>query len=114
MLLVVARERGVLVGLLGLREDLEDPAGLGIEPFFREPPQAQLRVGGLPVGHEAGRMPEIAYGSSASSLASAALAASCSAAFFVRPSPRPSSSPSMIAAHVKLRSCGGPSTEISV
>ncbi len=53
--MVVARERGVLVGLLVLGEDLEDPAGLGIELLLREPPQAQLRVGGLPLGHEAGK-----------------------------------------------------------
>src|SRR4029077_20702928 len=59
------------------------------------------------------RMPETRYASVFSRLASAWRAASCSAAFFVGPSPRPASSPSMSAAHVKWRSCGGPSTAIS-
>ena len=39
----------------------------------------------------------------------ACLAASCSAAFFDGPLPMPSCSPSTRAAHVKRRSCGGPS-----
>src|SRR5881227_1698409 len=112
-MLVVACERGVLVGLLGVREDLEDPARPGVRLLLGEPPQTQLRVGWAPLSHEPDRMPEIGYGSAASSLASASRAASCSAAFFVCPSPRPSSSPSMIAAQVKRRSCGGPSTETS-
>ena len=47
----------------------------------------------------------------ASTCASASRAASCSASFFVRPSPRPSSSPSTTAAHVKRRSCAGPSAD---
>ena len=42
---------------------------------------------------------------------SASRAASCSAAFFEPPSPTPSCSPSTTAAHVKCRSCGGPSAE---
>src|SRR5215210_4355871 len=44
------------------------------------------------------------------SFASASLAASCSAAFFDSPVPTPSCSPSITAAQVKRRSCGGPST----
>ena len=42
--------------------------------------------------------------------ASASRAALCSAAFFDAPSPTPACSPSTTAAHVKCRSCGGPST----
>jgi hypothetical protein len=42
--------------------------------------------------------------------ASACLAASCSASFFVRPAPAPTSSPSIWAAQEKYRSCAGPST----
>src|SRR5207253_4876355 len=53
LVLVVARERGVLVHLLAVLEDLEDPAGLGIGLLRREPSQAQLRVGGSALGHEA-------------------------------------------------------------
>src|SRR5205809_5867941 len=112
-MLVVACERGVLVGLLGVREDLEDPARPGVRLFLGEPPQTQLRVGWAPLSHEPDRMPEIGYGSAASSLASASRAASCSAAFLVRPSPRRSSSSSTSTAHVKRRSCEGPSVEIS-
>ena len=41
---------------------------------------------------------------------SASLAASCSASFFDRPVPVPTTSPSIIAAAVNVRSCGGPST----
>ena len=41
---------------------------------------------------------------------SACFAASCSAAFFERPVPTPASSPSITAAHLKVRSCGGPWT----
>src|SRR6185437_263747 len=41
---------------------------------------------------------------------SASRAASCSAAFFERPRPTPTSSPSITAAQVKRRSCGGPCT----
>src|SRR5882724_96654 len=44
------------------------------------------------------------------SLRRASLAASCSAAFFDSPLPTPSCSPSLTAAEVKRRSCGGPST----
>src|SRR5205823_12709509 len=44
------------------------------------------------------------------SFSSACRAASCSAAFFERPVPMPTCSPSIVAAQVKLRSCGGPST----
>src|SRR5262245_56837189 len=41
--------------MLVLREDLEDPARLGIGLLRREPPQAQLRVRGTALGHEAGQ-----------------------------------------------------------
>src|SRR6185437_539319 len=41
---------------------------------------------------------------------SACLAAACSAAFFERPVPTPASSPSITAAHLNVRSCGGPFT----
>src|SRR5678816_4855377 len=41
---------------------------------------------------------------------SASRAASCSAAFLERPLPTPTSLPSIIAAQVKRRSCGGPLT----
>ena len=52
------------------------------------------------------------YGAATSSSASMACrAASCSAAFFVFPSPRPSSSPATSATATKLRSCAGPSSE---
>jgi hypothetical protein len=112
--LVVPREWSVLVGMLDLGEDLEDPARLGFELLLHEAPPAQLGVGGPPLSHEAGQDARNYAGSAKSSLASASRAASCSAAFFVWPSPRPSSSPSIIAAHVNRRSCGGPSTEISV
>src|SRR5262249_6872368 len=44
----------------------------------------------------------------------ACLAASCSAAFFERPVPVPARSSSITAAHVKRRSCGGPSTSSTV
>lgn len=54
-----------------------------------------------------GQAPPSTAGSSRSS---ACLAASCSAAFFELPAPVPASAPSMTAAHVKRRSCGGPST----
>jgi hypothetical protein len=46
--------------------------------------------------------------------ASASRAASCSAAFFEAPVPTPACTPSMIAAHVNERSCGGPSTSSTV
>src|SRR6188508_1533386 len=39
---------------------------------------------------------------------SAWLAAACSAAFFERPVPTPTSSPSITAAHLNIRSWGGP------
>jgi hypothetical protein len=52
-MLVVTRERSVLVGLLVHGEDLEDAAGLGIELLLGQPPQAELRVRGSPLGHEA-------------------------------------------------------------
>ena len=48
---------------------------------------------------------------SSSSASNACRAASCSAAFFVFPSPRPSSCPSTSATAMKLRSCAGPSSE---
>ena len=51
--LVVARERSVLVSGLGVVEELEDPAPLGPGLLLREPPQAQLRVCGPPLTHEA-------------------------------------------------------------
>src|SRR4051812_28160826 len=44
------------------------------------------------------------------SRSSACLAAACSAAFFERPVPTPTSSPSITAAHRNVRSWGGPST----
>ena len=47
----------------------------------------------------------------ACSRSSARRAAACSASFFEAPAPRPYSSSSTSAAHVKARSCGGPSTE---
>jgi hypothetical protein len=43
-------------------------------------------------------------------LSRACRAASCSADFFERPVPTPTCSPSIAAAHVNWRSCGGPST----
>src|SRR5581483_11003698 len=95
-----ARERCVLVGLLGV-EELEDPALLLRLGLLDQALQPQLRVLLAPLPH-AGRMPE--------SRSSASRAASCSAAFFERPAPTPSCSPFTIAAQVKCRSCGGPST----
>src|SRR5215210_8056036 len=44
------------------------------------------------------------------SRSSASRAAACSASFFERPVPTPASSPSITAAHVNVRSCGGPAT----
>src|SRR5207248_1543819 len=103
-----AGERGVLVPLdfpgppesalhfLG-REELEDPAGLGLLGILLEQLlQPLLRM--LLPGH----------GRQDARDRSASRAASCSAAFFERPSPTPSCSPSTTAAHVKWRSCGGP------
>src|SRR5829696_229889 len=49
----------------------------------------------------------------AGNAARASRAAFCSAAFFESPFPIPACSPSMTAAHVKERSCGGPSTSIT-
>src|SRR5215203_6203162 len=40
----------------------------------------------------------------------ASRAAACSASFFERPVPTPASSPSITAAQVNVRSCGGPAT----
>jgi hypothetical protein len=53
-------------------------------------------------------------GASARRLSRACRAASCSAAFFERPVPRPTCSPSIVAAQVKCRSCGGPSTSTTL
>src|SRR4051812_90946 len=44
------------------------------------------------------------------SRSSASRAAACSASFFERPVPTPASSPSITAAQVNVRSCGGPAT----
>ena len=49
-------------------------------------------------------------GCRAESAAIACFAAACSASFFVLPVPLPSSSPSICAAQMNCRSCGGPST----
>src|SRR5580765_1517064 len=53
---------------------------------------------------------DYAADTSTPSFSRAPLAASCSAAFFDSPEPTPSCSPSIIAAQVNRRSCGGPST----
>jgi len=55
LVLVVARERSVFVCLLDVVEDLENPARLAFGLLLREPPEAQLRVGGSPLCHEAGK-----------------------------------------------------------
>ena len=47
------------------------------------------------------------------SASSAASAAACSASFFDRPEPRATSSPPIIAATSKVRSCGGPSSAVT-
>src|SRR5215210_884645 len=53
------------------------------------------------------------YELQAGSAARASRAAFCSAAFLESPFPTPACSPSMTAAHVNERSCGGPSTSIT-
>src|SRR5439155_18469308 len=56
-----------------------------------------------------GRRAAPCYAASASR-SSASRAAACSAAFFERPVPTPASTPSITAAQVNVRSCGGPVT----
>ena len=115
---VVPGQRGVLVRRgLEVVEELEDP-GLVLAPclVLLEPGETQFRVGRPPFCHPA-RVPASgaayrpSYAASPVIFASASRAASCSAAFFEPPSPTPNCSPSTSAAHVKWRSCGGPSAE---
>src|SRR2546426_555883 len=91
-------------------EPPEEPEGDGVEAHHHDQ------------GHHL-RPPSLAaYSSYAPATASASIpsfasawrAASCSAAFFDRPLPTPTCSPSIVAAQVKLRSCGGPSTSTTV
>ncbi len=76
--------------------------------------RAELQLGPGGEGLEAlhGNGTQVHYEAATSSKVSRACrAASCSAAFFVFPSPRPSSCPSTSATLVKLRSCAGPSSD---
>src|SRR5262245_7970575 len=67
--------------------------------------RAQVHVGRTLVAQADAARPQAAR-----SFSSAMRAASCSAAFFDGPMPTPAWSPSITAADVKRRSCGGPST----
>ncbi len=76
-------------------------------------PELQLGpVGeGLEALHGDGTQVHRYEAATSSSASRACRAASCSAAFLVFPSPRPSSSPATSATLVKLRSCAGPSSD---